>query len=207
MHFPSILASLWLSSSPPPPDLPQEDTWSARQPWPVVVTGGVRALGFDPVPASPHGALGTELRFVNRRLFSLQLGADLGMFSQRDFAIGGSFDATLLPRLTAPFGLYGDLGVLLGGQASRVPGTTYRAEDGQRLRAARGPWAMAARVGLGATLGYDFGVLTRVPLRAFVRYRQLAQTPFMPGNGLPIMGFADITAGLAVSLGGWRTRR
>ncbi|MGH1342134.1 MAG: hypothetical protein ACRBN8_11310 [Nannocystales bacterium] len=207
MQFSSILTSLWLLSSGPEPDVPQKDTWSARQSWPIVVTGGARALGFDPVPASPHGALGTELRFVNRRLFSLQVGTDLGMFSQRNFAVGGSFDATLLPRLTAPFGLYGDLGLLLGGQMSRVPGTTYRAEDGQPLQAARAPWAVAARVGLGATLGYDFSSLTPVPLRVFVRYRQLAQTPFMPGNGLPVMGVADVSCGLAVSLGAWRTRR
>ncbi len=87
------------------------------------------------------------------------------------------------------------------------PGTTYRAEDGERLKAARAPWAFAARVGLGAALGYDFGTLTRVPVRVFVRYRQLAQTPFMPGNKLPIMGIADLSVGLALSLGGWRTPR
>ncbi|MBV1857174.1 MAG: hypothetical protein KUG77_02100 [Nannocystaceae bacterium] len=140
-------------------------------------------------------------------LFSLQLGADLGMFSQRDFAVGGTFDATLRPRITAPFGLYGDVGVLLGAQTSRVPGTTYRAENGQPLRAARAPWAIAARVGLGATLGYDFGALTHAPIRIFVRYRQLAQTPFMPGNGLPVMGVADISGGFAIALGDWRTGR
>lgn len=207
MQLPSTLVSLWLLAAPPPANLPPQDTWLERQPWPVILTGGVRALGFDPLPASPHGSLGTELRFVDRRIFSLQLGADLGMFSQRDFAIGGTFDASVLPRLTAPFGLYGDLGLVLGGQASRVPGTTYRAENGQPLRATRAPWGIAARVGLGATLGYDFGVLTKAPLRVFIRYRQLAQTPFMAGNGLPIMGFADLSAGLAVSLGSWRTGR
>lgn len=207
MHLPFTLLSLWLVAAPPPTDLPQKDTWFQRQPWPVVVSGGVRALGFAPVPASPHGSLGTEFRFVDRRIFSLQASADLGMFSQRDFAVGGTFDASILPRITAPFGLYTDLGLVLGGQASRVPGTTYRAENGQPLRATRAPWGIAARVGLGATLGYDFRLLTDAPLRVFVRYRQLAQTPFMVGNGLPIMGFADLSAGLAVSLGGWRTRR
>ncbi len=122
MPLPSTIVSLWLLACASEPAPSPEDTWFEHQLWPVVITGGARALGFAPVPASPHGSIGTELRFVDRPLFSLQLGADLGMFSQRDFAVGGTFDASLLPRLTAPFGLYADLGAVLGGQSSRVPG-------------------------------------------------------------------------------------
>lgn len=207
MLLTSIAASLTLALALQSSDTSQEDTWAGRQPWPVIATAGARALGFAPLPASPRGALGTELLFVQRRIFSLHLGAELGAFAQPAFARGLALDATLLPRLTAPFGLYGDLGLSLGGQASRVPGVVYRAKDGERLRASKAPVTVAARVGLAASLGYDFGATTRVPVRLFVRYRQLLQTPFMPGNDLPAMGVAELSGGLAFSFGTWRTRR
>jgi|GEM_PF-3218155 len=202
-----IVASLLLAAYPTDAPQVQAGSWSQRQTWPIVVTGGVRALGFDPVPVAPHGSVGTELRFVARRIFSLQLGADAGMFAQPNFAVGGTLDATLMPRFTAPFGLYADVGVLVGGQLARVPGPVYRAPDRQPPRPARAPWSPAARIGLGASVGLDLSTWSKAPLRVFVRYRQLAQTPFMLGNGLPVMGVADLSAGLAVSLGGWRATR
>jgi len=96
---------------------------------------------------------------------------------------------------------------VVGGQASRIPGVVYvRGDDGRR-RSARAPITPAARLGLGAAIGYDFGRTTPAPVRVFVRYRQLAHTPFMSGNGLPVMGFADFSAGVAVALGAGESKR
>lgn len=203
----AIAASFVLALSSQPASVSSEDTWLDRQPWPIVATAGARALGFAPLPASPRGSLATELLFVRRRVFSLHLAPELGAFSQSAFARGVALDVTLLPRVTAPFGLYGDLGLAVGGQASRVPGVVYRTEDGGRLRASRAPVTLAARIGLAASLGYDFGRTTRVPLRLFVRYRQLLQTPFMLGNDLPAMGIAELSGGVAFAFGTWRARR
>ena len=200
-------ASVLLALTSSPSSVSQEDTWKARQSWPLVVTAGARALGFAPLPASPRGGIGTELVFLRGRYFSLQLGAELGAFAQPAFARGLVLDATLLPRVTAPFGLYGDLGLSVGGQGSRVPGVVYRAENGERLQAARAPVSLAARIGLAAAVGYDFGATTRVPVRVFVRYRQLLQTPFMLGNDLPVMGVAELSGGVTFSFGTWRARR
>lgn len=199
-----LLPLLLLSLSASPTDRP---SFAARQPWPIVATAGGRAMGFDPLPASPHGALGTELHLVARRSFALALAADAGFFSQPSFARGGSLDATLLPRYTAPFGLTADLGLVVGGQVSRTPGPTYRVTPGEGLQPARAPALPAARFGLAASLGYDFGATTRIPLRVFIRYRQLLQTPFMPGNDVPMMGIADLGGGVAFALGTWRRQR
>jgi len=200
-------ASLFALAPPADNGMPAKDTWLQRQPWPVTLSAGIRALGFAPVPASPQGAVGTELQLVRRRIFSLELGLELGAYAQRQFARGITLDTALMPRWTAPFGLYGDLGLIVGGQASRVPGVVYRAEAGERLEASKAPITLAARLGLGVHLGYDFGRTTQAPVRLFLRYRQFAQAPFMPGNDLPAMGVAEFGAGIAVSLGGWRHTR
>ena len=198
MMIAPAFAALLLTAALPRP----APKWSSRQPFPVVVDAGVQALGFKPIPANPNVSVGTELRLVQRRVYGLHVGLALGGFHQPRFARAVYLDATLGQRLTAPFGLYGDLDVVVGGQLSWFPGATYRA-DGGRPRAVRPPTKGAARLGLGLAIGLDLGRITRVPIRVFARYRQYAWTPFMLGNTLPAMGIATLTGGVAVEIGTW----
>lgn len=190
------------------PARPRADTGQRHngQRWPLVVEGGIQALGFKPAPVNATGSIGTEIGVVARRRYGLHLGLAVGGFVQRGFARAGFVDATLGQRLTARFGLYGDIDLVVGGQLSSIPGTTYRSRDGARLVASRAPARAAARLGLGLALGFDLGRVTRVPLRLFARYRQYAWTPFMTGNGLPAMGLATFSLGLAMEIGTWTTQ-
>ncbi len=211
MSIASTVVGLWLAATPPPSESPPPEprpvsSWARRQTWPLVLTGGFRALGFKPVPPNPTGSIGTELNLFRRGIFDIQLGLEIGAFSQPKFARGGLLDASAMGRITAPFGLYGDLGLIVGAQVSAIPGTVYRAGDDGRLVASRAPWKPAARMGLGLGLGYDFGRTTKAPIRLFARYRQLVQAPFMAGNDLPAMGIATFSMGLAMDIGTWARR-
>lgn len=180
--------------------------WVCRQPWPIFVEGGVRALGFKPFPANPVGSLGTELGLYQKYFFRVAMGFDVGGFRQLQFTRGGFIDAKVLLRFVSRIGLYAELGVVVGGQVSSLTGTVYRADSQGRVRAARAPWLPAVRAGLAAGVGYDFGQTTRTPLRLFVRYRQLVQSPFMAGNDLGAMGLSALTFGFAVDIETLRKR-
>lgn len=178
---------------------------SVPQPWPITVDGGVSAVGFHPIAPSPMGSLGTEIRLHTRKIYALNLGVAAGAFTRPTFQRGLFLDASLNQRWTAPFGLYGDLDVIVGSVGSRFPGIVYRLEDGE-LQPQRASVRLAARLGLGVAIGYDLSRVTRQPIRIFVRYRQYATAPFMPGNDVPAMGIASFTAGFAMEIGTW-TRR
>lgn len=196
-----------LATAPPtvsPPSKPA--TWSRRQPWPVIVDGGVQALGFKPFPSNFTGSVGTELRWIHRRWYALHTGLAVGLYKQVQFERAGYLDASLGQRFTAPFGLYADFDVLVGGQLASVSALSYRAGEDGRLRAARAPVRASARVGLGLGLGFDFARVTRTPIRVFARYRQLVRAPFMVANGVPAMGAATLTGGVAVEIGSWINR-
>lgn len=197
-----LLAALTVADPPdrPPRRLP-------AQTWPVVVSGGIQALGWKPTPPSPGGSIGTEARLVARRPYGLHLGLALGGFHQIGLVRAGYLDATLGQRLTARLGLYGDLDVVVGGQLWALGATTYRRGDDGRLRASRSPVLPNARLGLAVALGFDFGKRTRAPIRVFARYQQLLVTPFMPGNGVLAMGIASLTTGIAVEVGTWTQQR
>src|SRR5690606_5367142 len=71
---PFCLVALALAApAEPPPRLPP-------QAWPVVVTGGVQALGFHPTPPSPVVAIGTEVGLLARRFYGVHVGLTLGGF-------------------------------------------------------------------------------------------------------------------------------
>ncbi len=201
--FASLVVAPASDRADPPPDPPPD-----RQPWPIVIDGGVRALGFKPFPANPTISLGTEVELVTRGRYTLLAGFALGGSHQIEFSRVIHLDAVLGQRFTAPFGLYGDFDVIVGGQLSTLTGTRYRVDPNGRLRASRSPVIGAMRLGLGVALGLDLSSFCRAPVRLFVRYRQLAESPFMRGNGLLAMGSASLTGGLAVELGTWiRTTR
>lgn len=61
-----LVSSACMLASARPPAEPA--SFRSQQPWPVVATAGARAMGFDPLPASGHAALGTEFRLVSRRV-------------------------------------------------------------------------------------------------------------------------------------------
>lgn len=174
---------------------------SRAQPWPLTVEAGSQALGFAPWPANAAALVGTELRLVQRRIYGLHLGLGLGFVRQPGFAHALLLDTPLVQRIQAPFGLYADVDLALGAQASRVPGVVHRPADQGGLEPRRAPVHVAARAGLGLALGFDFGARDRAPVRVFLRYRQVAVAPFMLGNGLPAMGAASLTGGVAVDLG------
>lgn len=193
-----------LGFSPPPTATAEREP----QPWPVTLESGVQALGFSPAPANPTAAIGTEVRVLRRRVYDLHIGLAVGGFHHARFARGGFVDATIGQRWTAPFGLFGEFDVVAGGQATAIPVRIHRVGDDGRLQPSRAPVRPAARVGLGLGLGFDLGRVCSAPVRLFVRYRQLAWTPFMLGNGLPAMGIASLTGGIAVEFGTWmRARR
>ncbi len=160
------------------------------------------------MPANPTVALGTELRLLRRRIYELHVGLAIGGFHHAQFTRGAMLDATLGQRFTAPFGLYGDVDIIAGGQLTAIPLRIQRAGPDGRLRSQRAPLRPAARAGLGLALGFDLGRVSRAPVRLFVRYRQLVWTPFMLGNGLPAMGAASLTGGISMEIGSWmRARR
>lgn len=195
-------ATVAFASPPPEP----QTTWAEGQPWPVVLDAGVQALGFSPLPANPTVSVGTELSLVRRRVYHLALGLAIGGSHQVEFARSGFADTTLAQRVVAPFGLYGGFDLLVGGQLSAFPGVTYAANEDGRLGPRRAPVRPAARLGAGLEVGFDLHRVSRAPLRLFVRYRQLALTPFMRGNGLLAMGVAALTGGIAVEVGTWARR-
>lgn len=201
-----LLASLAVAPEPGRAD-PRPDPRPDPQPWPLVLDVGTRATGFDPLPANPTISLGTELELWQRRRYTLLAGLALGGYYQRRFARAIHLDAVLGQRLTASFGLYGDFDVIVGGQLSALTGTGYRRGPSGRLRASRSPLVGGARLGLGLALGLDLSRLSRAPVRLFVRYRQIADTPFMRGNGLPVMGNASLTGGIALEIGTWTWTR
>lgn len=194
-----VLATLAFASPQPEP----ETKWLERQPWPIVLDAGVRALGFAPFPANLTVSVGTELRLVQRRIYALDVGLALGGAHQVQFASIGFADATLAQRVVAPFGLYGGFDLVVGGEISAYPGVVHVAGDDGRLRPQRPPVKSAARLGVGLELGFYLSRVSRAPMRLFVRYRQLALTPFMRGNDLSVMGMAAWTGGLAVEMGTW----
>jgi len=165
---------------------------------------GVQALGFQPLPANPNFSIGAETLVVTRPIYGLHVGGSAGGFWQVHFLRGAHLEASLSNRWTAPFGLYGAIDFSLGAQLGVVPGTNYRAEKSGPPTAARSNVHAGARLGLGAELGVDLSRITRVPLRVFMHYRQLAITPFMPGNDLPAMGLSVWTGGVAYRFGGRR---
>ncbi len=207
--MPLNLAAAWalypliVAGAPPSP---APETTTHHQPWPVIVDGGVQALGFKPFPAHPTLSVGTEARLVDRNWYALHLGVAAAGMSQAHFARALFVDGTIGQRFATRFGLYGDLDLVMGGQAARVPGVTYSADDGQ-FRARRAPIRVAARLGLGVALGLDFGRLTSAPVRLFARYRQYVWAPFMTHNTVPVMGFATTTFGVAVEIGTLWTRK
>lgn len=171
--------------------------------WSIVGDVGVQALGFKPLPANPSFSVGADVRLIRRRFYSLHAGGALGGFWQIRFTRGAHFDLSLSQRFTAAVGLYASLDVVLGGQLAVVPGPRYRPGPDGGLQASRATPHAAARLGLGLEAGLDLSRRHSIPLRIFMRYRQLAITPFMLGNDLPVMGLATWTGGVALGLGRW----
>ncbi len=173
--------------------------WRARQRWPIKVAAGADSLGFYPQAAHPVGMVGTELTHVVRRRFALVQPIELGYLVHRRFSHGPSLDTGLGVRWTFAFGL--DVGARLGVGVQHALLPRSYVSDGEGYRRARDPGRTSARVGLGATLGYDFTRRTRLRLRLFARYQQILLAPFAAKNALPVMGRAQVLFGFAVPLG------
>ena len=193
-----------------PPSPPSVDTTPhprrVSQSWPVWAKSGIQALGFKPWPSNPTFSVGTELRLVRRGAYELHLGLGVGTSLQPQFSHALVVETPLGQRITARFGLYIDVDILVGGQASAHPGVTYRRGPQGRPIPKYAPLSGAARLGVGVSLGYDFGVLGEAPIRVFASYQQIATTPFMAGNNLSFMGLASLTAGLAFEVGTWGSK-
>lgn len=168
--------------------------------WSLYATVGIQALGFSPTPVNPQAAIGADVGLFKKGIYQFRLGTELGYFHQHEFSDGVTLDVPLVNRLSTPWGLYVDLNVLVGGGVSWLNTPSYRrADDGQYERQAPPPHPHA-RLGLGAALGYDLSHVGLTPVRVFVSYRQLALTPFMRKNDVPLMGLAAVALGFAVEM-------
>ncbi len=193
----AVYMALCLAPSPAPEPEPSDPPRAAF----VGGAGGTQALGFKPFPANPTASIFGDVRWIERRYYGLHTTLALGYAGQVGFLHAGFMDAVLSQRWTAPFGLYGGVDLIVGGQLGFVPGAQYAIHAGGRPERVRPRPHGSARFGLGLELGVDTTSRMSRPIRAFVRYRQLALGPFMLGNGVPVMGVATLTAGVAVQIG------
>ena len=171
--------------------------------WALQLTGGIQALGFAPFPANPNGAFGAELALKTKSIYQLRLGGELGFYSQAELQNAVTLDVPLVNRFTSPWGIYGDLELVLGGELSWVNTPSYRADDDGLLTEKAAPLLPHARVGVGAAVGLDLSQVTTLPLRFFVRYRQYGLVPYMQKNEVPFMGLASLSFGVAMEMGSW----
>ncbi len=177
---------------------------AAPKPWSVLVGGGVQALGFHPFARSPTVSVGAQRSLLRRGRHQLGIGAALSGFSHPLFARGTLLDASLFYRGVAPWGVYVEPDLVVGGRLSRHSGGGFTADKTGQFVRTRGGTRLSARIGLGLALGLDLSALSRTPLRVFVRYRQCIVSPFMADNDVPNWGLATISAGLALKLGSRR---
>ena len=192
----ALVASLLVAGAPE-----SSPDWVARQRWPIVLGGGIDALGFHPGRPHPVFIVGTELRHVARKRFVLAQPIELGYLYHRHFDHGPHLDTLVEARGIAAFGLYAGGGLGLGVQHTMVPGRVYRSDgDGYVAGWDRGRTRLRGVVDV--TMGFDFSMQTRIPLRLFARYQQVVLVPFARRNGLPVMGRAQIVFGLALALAG-----
>lgn len=185
------------TTEPAPPA--RARAWKERQTWPLVLQGHLSSLGFIPTGRHGGGTMGTELVHVRRPIFRLVQPLRLGYTSQRPLMQGPTLETGLAARWLAPFGLFGSIGLNVGGQYVFAATRTYSASDG-RFEPSRDPGRAHARVGLGVEVGYEFASTTRVPLRLFVGWEQRVLAPFAARNDLPVMPEATVSFGLAVHL-------
>lgn len=169
-------------------------TAHARPSTSVRATVGTQSMGFAPTNLHPTLGLGLVVGLVDRDRLRLRVGAELGGFWQAGFAEGGHLDAILEVDVPVIAGVSLGAELPLGLQVSTLSRPGWRHTSDEGFVAAR-PGRLGGRVGLGAVLGYDIG-----RTRVFARYRQLAWTPFMPANEVPLMGVATVSVGVAVPL-------
>lgn len=179
-----------------------EPAWGAPQAASVdtlTLDVGNRALGFSPDLSGPVASIGVGRTLGQGPHSTRSLECTAGLYRQPDFASGALAEVGWTQTWEARWGGAAELGASVGAQSSKIPGTSYAADQDGALQAGRAPIQAAATLGAHIGLGWGPPDAQR-PTRLWLRYDQLAAVPFMPDNGVPVMGLTHLSAGITTTL-------